>query len=83
MYEITITKTTVVERPFGKEWKETGHTQGCGCEKYSYTPETTKKQERSYDILRMKMDEIDLSKIMTTIITCCTIEGDKKGLRIP
>ncbi len=42
MFTVTITKTTIEERPAGKDWRLIGNE---GVAKYGYTPEIVKNRE--------------------------------------
>lgn len=72
MYEIAIKKTTIEERPFGKEWQILGQkidaTKSLELQNVrGYTPEITKKQEVEVLILKQNVEELDLPAVIKAI----------------
>lgn len=71
-YTITITRTTIEERPAGKEWtivsrKPSTQTRGATHDEFGYTPEITKKKTVEQRIYEQTLDKIDITNIIAAV----------------
>ena len=66
MFTVTITKTTIEERPAGKDWAVV-ETDEKGCGTYGYTPEIVKKKEVKEKIYEQTVDEIDIKRVIDAV----------------
>lgn len=67
MYTITITKTTIEEKPAGQEWEITGKKREGGGDTYAYTPEIVKKKEVELKVYEQIVDELDLKAVIAAV----------------
>ena len=66
MFTVTITKTTIEEKPAGKDWLVV-ETDEKGCGTYGYTPEIVKKREVELKIYEQTVDEIDIVNVIEAV----------------
>lgn len=67
MFTVKITKTTIEERPAGKEWEVV---KGCRADKdreYGYTPEIVKKREVELKVYEQTVDKINIKAVIEAV----------------
>ena len=68
MFTVTITKTTIEERPAGVEWEIVGHKNDDERSPIlGYTPEIVKKREVEQKIYEQTVDEIDVKRVIDAV----------------
>lgn len=67
MFTVTITKTTIEERPAGKEWQVVKGCRAEGTAEYGYTPEIVKKKEVDLKIYEQTVNEIDVKRVIDAV----------------
>ena len=67
MFTVTITKTTIEEKPAGKEWKVVKGSTVDRTAEYDYTPEIVKKKEVEQKIYEQTVEEIDVTRVISAV----------------
>lgn len=63
MFTVTITKTTIEERPMGREWKKLRDDMPA----LGYTPEIMEKKEVELKVYEQTVDEIDIKAVIEAV----------------
>ena len=67
MFTVTITKTTIEERPAGKDWEVVKGSRADKDMEYGNTPEIVKKREVEQKIYEQTVDEIDITRVISAV----------------
>ena len=67
MFTVTITKTTIEEKPAGKEWQVVSGSKENKDHEWGYTPEIMKKKEVELKVYEQTVDEMDITRVISAV----------------